>query len=199
MLRETAYQILTRYLTNPQLLKHCLATEAAMRSLAIRCGGNTEDWAITGLLHDADYDKTKGHPELHGKQLFKYEANSIPSNIQHAIEAHNSDYADVKPNTTLDWALLCCDDLTILIMILMQKQKDKKLASLTTDMVCEKVKDKKFEKHLPREHIFLSEQKLGIPLPEFVGIVLKAMQGIHEILEETPVETKQQIAIQNPA
>ena len=184
MLRETAYQILTKYLTNPKLLKHSLATEAAMRALAIRCGTDAEEWAITGLLHDADYDKTKGHPELHGLQLFKWEANSIPSHVQHAIEAHNSEYTDTKPTSTLDWAIRCCDELTILIMILMQKQKDKKFASLNADMVLDKVKDNHFEKGASRENIILSEQKLGIPLPEFVGIVLKAMQDIHEQLEE---------------
>lgn len=182
MTRDTAYQILTKYLTNPKLLAHSLAAEAVMRSLAIRCGGNVEEWAITGLLHDADYDRTKGHPELHGLELFKLEPNSIPSVIQHAIEAHNHEFTNIKPTTTLDWALLCCDELTILIMLIAQKQKEKTLANLDTDIVLEKIKQKNFAKNANRENIIVCEQKLGIPLPEFVGITLKAMQGIHQSL-----------------
>ena len=66
MTRETAYQILTKHLTNPNLLKHCLAAEATMRALAPKFNGDVDEWGITGLLHDADYEKAKGHPEQHG-------------------------------------------------------------------------------------------------------------------------------------
>ncbi|SRR5260221_1665686 len=182
MTRQTAYQILTKHLTNPNLIKHSLAAEATMRALALRLGGGVEEWGITGLLHDADYDKSKGHPEKHGMLLFKLEPNSIPTNIEHAIQAHNYEFTNVIPKNTLDWAITCCDQLTGLIVAAALIHPDKKLASLTTEFVLNRMKQKDFAKGAKRDPIYLCTEKLKIPLEEFVTITLKAMQDIHEEL-----------------
>ena len=179
MTRETAYHILTKHLTNPALLKHCLAAEATMRALAPKFNGDPDVWGITGLLHDADYEKSKGHPEKHGLLLFKLEPNAIPTVIEHAIKAHNFDETGVKPESPMDWAIYCCDQLTGLIVAATLIHPDKKLASVTVDFVINRMKKKDFAKGAKREPIYLCEEKLGIPLEEFVGITLKAMQGIH--------------------
>jgi predicted hydrolase (HD superfamily) len=182
MTRATAYQILTKYLTNPQLIKHSLATEATMRSLAPRFAGDVEDWGITGLLHDADYEKAKGHPEKHGLLLFKLEPNSIPTNVQHAIEAHNFAFTNIKPTSSLDWALYCSDELTALIMTITLSTKSQQLAGLTPDDIIQKIRQKNFEKNANKESVYLCESKLNIPAPEFIAMALKAMQAIHEVL-----------------
>jgi predicted hydrolase (HD superfamily) len=61
-------------------------------------------------------------------------------------------------------------------------QKEKKMANLTTEKMLGYLKDKNFAKGASRENIYLCEEKLGIPLEEFVSITLAAMQGIHEEL-----------------
>lgn len=180
MTRETAYQILQKHLSNPNLLKHCLAAEVTMRALAPKFNGNVDDWGITGLLHDADYDKSKGHPEKHGLLLFELEPNSIPSLIEHAIKAHNFDDTGVMPETPMDWAIYCCDQLTGLVVACALVTPNKKLADVTVEFVLKKLRQKDFAKGAKREPIYLCEEKLGIPLQEFVSLTLKAMQGIHE-------------------
>lgn len=182
MTRQTAHQILLKHLKNPNLIKHSLAAEAAMRALAPRFKGNVEQWGITGLLHDADYDKSKGYPEKHGLYLFDLEPNSIPSVIEHAIKAHNWEYTKIAPESPMDWAIYCADQLTGLIVAAALIHPDKKLASVTVEFVLNRMKQKDFAKGANRQAIFLCEEKLGIPLEKFVGIVLKAMQGIHEDL-----------------
>src|SRR5260221_1369801 len=194
MTRNTAYAILSKYLSNQNLLKHSLAAEATMRALAKRLSADTDEWGITGLLHDADYEKAKGHPEKHGLLLFELEPNSIPSNIQHAIESHNYEYTKVMPESKMDWAITCCDQLTGLIVAaaLIHPARnasqgdaggpDKKLASLTPEFIMNRMKHKDFAKSAKREPIYLCEEKLGIPLNEFVEITLKAMQGISDQL-----------------
>lgn len=182
MTRQTAYQILTKYLTNPNLIKHCLATEATMRALAPRFNEDAEEWGITGLLHDADYEWSKGHPEEHGLLLFKLEPNAIPTVIEHAIESHNYEYTQVMPESPMDWAITCCDQLTGLIVAATLIHPDKKLASVTVDFVMNRMKQKDFAKGANREAIYLCEEKLKIPLQEFVQITLSAMQEIHEEL-----------------
>ncbi|MBI2074758.1 MAG: hypothetical protein HYT83_02880, partial [Candidatus Levybacteria bacterium] len=72
--RNQAYQILTKYLTNHNLIKHSLAAEATMKALYkylykspnVYNLHDEEKWGITGLLHDADYELAKGYPEKHG-------------------------------------------------------------------------------------------------------------------------------------
>ncbi len=182
MLRQTAYHILTKHLTSPVLLKHSLATEAAMRALALRFNGDVEMWGITGLLHDADYEKAKGYPKKHGVLLFDLEPNSIPSLIEHAIKAHNSPFTKVMPESPMDWAITCVDELTGLIAAAAQATPEKKLQSITTEMMLQRLKQMDFAKGAQRATMYLCEEKLGIPLEEFINITRKAMQGIHEDL-----------------
>ena len=182
MTRETAWLILNKYLKNPVLLKHSLATEATMRTLAPRFQGDIEEWGITGLLHDADYEKAKGSPEEHGKLLFKFEPNSIPTVIEHAIEAHNFEQTKILPESPMDWALYCCDELTGLIAESAAGSQDKKLASLTVEIILSQLKKEDFAKGASRAGVYQCQEKLAIPLEEFIGITLKAMQGIHEQL-----------------
>ena len=183
MTRETAYQILTKYLKNDKLIKHSLAVEEVMKVLAFHLGGNPDEWGITGLLHDADYDRTKGHPELHGKELFKLEPNSIPTTVEHAILAHNSEFTKVQPTTPLDFALYCCDELTLIIMKLGMSTKSKKITELTPNDLLGRLRQKNFAKDAHKEHIYACVTKLKIPFEEFVTITLKAMQGIQQTLD----------------
>ncbi len=177
MTREEAYKILTTYLKNPNLIKHCLACEVTMRALAKKFNEDEDTWGITGLLHDADYEMAKDTPEKHGLLLFEHEKN-IPQDIAHAIKSHNYEYTKVLPETKMDWAITCCDQLTGLIVAATLVRPDKKLVSLTPDSVLKRMNEKSFAKGAHREPIFLCEEKLGIPLKEFIAITLTAMQSI---------------------
>lgn len=181
MKREQAYEILTKYLTNPNLIKHSLATEAAMLALYKRLNKSTdaqqeEMWGIAGLLHDADYELAKGKPEIHGLLLFEKEPN-IPLAITDAIKSHNP-ATNIAPKSPMDWAIRCVDQLTGLIVAATLIHPDKKLASITPEFVLKRMDEKSFAKGADREPIKMCHEKLGIPLPEFVQITLTAMQSI---------------------
>ena len=182
MTREQAYKITTTYLKNPNLLKHCLAAEAVMKALYKRLNANQNPeeentWGIVGLLHDADYEMSKGHPEKHGLLLFQKEPN-IPDDIAYAIKAHNFEYTKVLPKTNMDWAIASCDQLTGLIVAASLIHPDKKLASLTSDFIMKRFKEKTFAKGADRDSILRCETQLKIPLDEFIEINLTAMQAI---------------------
>lgn len=183
--RDQARTLLLRYLTNENLIKHSHAAEAAMKGVYRRLHPGSaysqpteEVWGITGLLHDADYEMAKGHPEKHGLLLFEKEPNSIPQDIARAIKAHNYEYTQVQPVTQMEWAIACCDQLTGLIVACALVHPDKKLASLTPDFVLKRYGETSFARGAKRESIALCEQKLGIKLPEFVAIVLQSMKTI---------------------
>lgn len=190
MNRQEALQIVKKYLTNQNLIKHSLATEAAMKGIYDRLTQNTdqyseeerEKWGLTGLMHDADYELAKGQPEIHGLLLFEKEPGVVPPDIEHAIKAHNYEYTKIMPETPMDWGIACCDQLTGLIVAAALIHPDRKLASITVDFILKRFNEKTFAKGANRDAIVLCQEKLGIPLNEFVLIVLTAMQGIHEDL-----------------
>ena len=61
MKREAAYAIVTEFTKNPNLVKHMLAVEAAMRAYARHYGEDEDLWGAVGLLHDFDWEI---HPTL---------------------------------------------------------------------------------------------------------------------------------------
>ena len=181
MTRFEAYQVLSAHLKNPNLIKHSLATEAAMQGLCRYILGDpspdvVEEWGITGLLHDADYEETTGHPEIHGIKIT--EELNLPDHIAYAIQGHNFQYTKVMPESPMDWAIASCDQLTGLIVACALVHPDKKLNSLTPDFVMKRFYEKSFAKGAGRDTILLCESKLNIPLIKFIEVVLKSMQEI---------------------
>ncbi len=183
--RDQAFKILTKYVKNQNLIKHCYATEAVMKALYKKfyTGPNytpegEAEWGITGLLHDADYELCKGRPEIHGTLLIDKEGDKIPKEIAYAIKAHNYERTLVLPKTLLDWSIAICDQLTGIIVACALIHPDKKLAPLTTDFIMKKFNSNSFAKGADRRLIEKCEEKLKIPLKEFIEINLKAMQGI---------------------
>jgi predicted hydrolase (HD superfamily) len=190
MSRDEAYKILTKYLKNKNLIKHCLAAEAAMKGiykqLTPHDAQSPEEeakWGITGLLHDADYELSKDQPKLHGLLLFEKEPpHAIPQEITHAIKAHNYQNTGIMPETQLDWAIATCDQLTGLIVAAALIHPEKKLAPITTDFILKRFNEKSFARGANRDSIKLCEEKLDIPLNKFIEITLESMQEIHESL-----------------
>jgi len=194
MTRTEAFAILTKYLKNKNLIKHSLAAEAAMKGIYCYLYGDksfyakaTEDkWGISGLLHDVDYEIAQETNQLnmHGLLIFSddREPNSIPEDISHAIKSHNYEDTKIQPKNDMDWAIICADQLTGLIVAGALVHPEKKLAPLTSDYVLKRFGEKSFARGAKREPIQLCEEKLGIPLKEFINIVLSAMQRIHNEL-----------------
>lgn len=187
--RDEAYQILTKYVKNENLIKHCLAAEVVMKALYRNIYQGTplnpedeEKWGITGLLHDADYEMAKGRPEVHGILLFEKEPRHIPEDIAYAIKAHNYEKTLVLPKSKLDWSIACCDQLTGLIVACALVHPDKKLSSLTPDFILKKYNERSFAKGADRTSIIKCEEKLDISLNDFIALNLAAMQEISDSL-----------------
>lgn len=183
MTREEALKLLSDNVKNQNLIKHMLATEAVMKALYLKLNkeANTEginDWGMVGLLHDLDYEQCKDHPEKHGMISADKLNGKLDPSLIHAIMAHNYKYTKVMPDSLMDWSISCCDELTGLIIASTLISPDKKLEGITTDFVLNRFKEKSFAKGANREQIKMCEEKLQIPLNEFVSIALSAMQQI---------------------
>src|SRR5688572_5741409 len=86
--RDAAWELLRAHTTQPGLIGHALAVEAAMRHYAGELGGDEELWGCTGLLHDFDWEihpTLEEHPAA-GASLLR-EAG-WPEVVVRAIQSH---------------------------------------------------------------------------------------------------------------
>jgi predicted hydrolase (HD superfamily) len=76
--RDEAWTLLAEWVRSESLRRHCLAVETAMRAYARREGADVELWGVTGLLHDADYERypdlESGHPRMIMAELERRDA-----------------------------------------------------------------------------------------------------------------------------
>ena len=179
--REEALDSIRANVENKNLVKHMLATEAIMRTLAQRFGEDEEEWGLTGLLHDIDVELTDGDMSSHsrlGADLARELGAS--ESMAHAILAHNEQHG-VPLETKLDKALFCTDPLTGLIVAAALVRPDKKLAGLEVSSIKKRFKEKSFAAGASREQIARCVD-IGLELDEFIGVGLEAMKGIAEDL-----------------
>lgn len=184
--REQAYHLLTKYLSNKNLLKHCLACEGAMKALFdhLHPEGSIQErevWGITGLLHDVDYELAQNTDQLdqHGLLIFEKEPGVIPPVIEHAIKAHNFENTGVNPESDMDWAIAIVDGLTGFIVSCALIHPERSLNPLTVEFVTKRLSQPAFSRNVRRDIIELCESKLGISHDEFIATTLTAMKGIH--------------------
>ena len=187
MRREEALKIVDELVKSKNIRSHCLAAEAAMIGLYEyfekkgKIGtGTAEDWGIVGLLHDADYEVTNKSLELHTEETTKkLKEAGAPKEIIDAVRGH----ADKEPrNTMMAKAIYAADELTGLIVAAALVRSDKKLEGLTIDSVLKRFKEPAFAAGANRDQIKTCETELGIPLQEFVSLVLDAMKGVSKEL-----------------
>ncbi len=189
MTRDKAYQLMCDMIQNPNLRKHGIAVEAIMRSLCNYLKEkhselsseefNEEEWAVVGLLHDADYELIEKDPTRHTLVTEKKlrEIGETNERIINGIKAHHEGVKETRDNF-LEKGVYAADELSGLITAVALVKPDKKLASVTVESILKKFKQKEFAKGAKREQILSCEKELDISLTEFIGIALKAMQGI---------------------
>ncbi len=179
--RPKAWNLIEANIQNINLRRHCLAVEAAMTGLAKHFGKDPEVWSLVGLLHDGDYEHTRDNPTKHTQVMLKWleDLGETRDDIKSAIRSHNYTHTGHNPpGNLMEWSLFCSDELTGLITACTLVQPSKKLADVTAESVLKKFPQKSFAAGAKREDIQMCEEKLGIPLKDFVSLVLATMQGI---------------------
>jgi predicted hydrolase (HD superfamily) len=171
---EQAVDKLHEWTDSPALRNHARAVEAAMRQAAHRFGGGEADelrWAMTGLLHDADYDRW---PEEHPRLIIAWLCEQGEPEIAQAVAAH-FDASAIPALTTLDKALLACDELAGFVMACCMVRPDG-IHSLAPSSVKKKLKDKGFAAKVSRNDVYQGAERLGVNLDEQIQMVIDALK-----------------------
>ena len=172
---ESAEKLVKEYIKSKSLLNHVKAVEVSMRFYANKFEEDETLWAITGLLHDLDYEK---YPDKHPKvaETLLAELDTDPSIIQ-AIRLHATKDPENFP-TKLDKALWACDEITGFITAVTLVRPSRKLDDLKVDSVKKKMKDKAFARPVSRDDLKKGAEVLGISLEEHIENVIEAMNRI---------------------
>lgn len=176
--REDAWKLLTEYVKEESLRKHCLSVEAAMRAFAKKFGEDEDRWAITGLLHDFDYEKYPNNHPMQGSEILK--AEGWPEDVIIAILGHNTK-SGVPRGSLMAKCLFAVDELTGMVMATAYVRPTK-LEGMTPKSVKKNLKKKGFAAAISREEIDQGIEELGEDKDEVIGIIIKAMQGIKKEL-----------------
>ncbi|MCX5785781.1 MAG: HDIG domain-containing protein [Elusimicrobia bacterium] len=178
MEREKALELLKKHVKNENLVKHCLASEAVMRALALRLGADAEIWAMAGLLHDIDVELTGGDLKRHTLEAEKIlTENGLAPEIIEAVKMHNETAHGKSRAEIFHKALAAGETITGLVTATALVYPDKKLSSVKTSSVVKRMKDKRFAASIDRSVIMECEQ-IGIPLEEFAALSVEAMRGV---------------------
>jgi predicted hydrolase (HD superfamily) len=195
MNKDRAIEILHKNMQSPNLRKHCYAVSIALGAIYDYLKENNkleadapdrETWEVLGILHDADYEITKDDWSRHTLlelEWLKEEGVSEEDPLYKAIESHNNKVTNLRePQTQMEWSLECCDELTGFIVACSLVKPDKKVETVDLDSMKKKWKEKSFARGVIREQTEQVEEKLGIPLDDFMLIVLNSMKREHEKL-----------------
>jgi putative nucleotidyltransferase with HDIG domain len=177
MTRDDALALLRSYVQSETLLKHMLAVEAAMRAYARRFGEDEEKWAVTGLLHDIDYElhpTMAEHPAVGAGWLAD---RGLPDDIVYAVKAHG-EHLGLARTDLLSKTLYAVDELAGFIVAVALVRPSKKLADVEVKSITKKMKDKSFAAAIDRDQLVKSAAELDFEFSEHVGVVLEAMKGI---------------------
>jgi putative nucleotidyltransferase with HDIG domain len=177
MNREQAWGLLTEFTQSESLRKHALAVESCMRAYARKFGENEETWAITGLLHDFDYERhptPEEHPFVGEKILAE---RGYPEEIRRAILSH-AQYSGVPRQSKMEKTLFACDELAGFITACAMVKPSKSLAEVEAKSVRKKMKDKAFARAVSRSDITEGAAELGIELEEHIAFCVDAMRSV---------------------
>jgi predicted hydrolase (HD superfamily) len=156
---------------SPALRAHVRSVEIVMEAYADKFGEDREKWAVTGLLHDADYEK---HPDEHPKIITAILEERGEQEIAHAIHCHYTKWG-YSCESLLDKALLACDELTGLV-IAVARLRPNRLQDMAPKSVKKKFKDKNFAKGVDRDEVRIGVELLEVDMDEHIRFIIEALR-----------------------
>ena len=145
----------------------------------------TELWSVTGLLHDADYerfpdmDDTKnGHPRSIMRHLESIDADP---RIVRGIATH-ADFLGVPRESDMEKTLAASDEVSGFI-VACAAVRPTGIHGLTPKSVKKKLKQPSFAAAVSREEIAENVEALGVDLDEHIRTIVAALEARADELE----------------
>ncbi len=176
--KEEAKALLLEMTKGGSLLRHARSVELVMEAYAHKLGEDAVEWAIAGMLHDADYEAFPDqHPDVIVAKLHAMREDKLA----HAISAHYTKWGKEYTNL-LDRALVACDELTGFIIACAQVRPEG-INQLVVKSVKKKLKQKSFAASVDREEIRKGIEMLQVNEEEHIAFIIDVLEKNKEELK----------------
>ncbi len=179
--REQAWELFCEWTESDSLRKHALAVEACMRAYAEVWGEDPERYAVTGIVHDLDYEKHPdlgtGHPRIALKELGRL---GYPPEIIDAVAGH-AEFLEVPRETTMAKTLFAVDELSGFVSAC-ALVRPTGIEGMKVKSVRKKLKQPSFAAKVDRPQIQRAIAELGVDETEHIQRVIDALSAEAETL-----------------
>ena len=183
--REEAFELLKQYNKEPFHIQHALTVEGVMRWYAgeLGYGEEADYWAITGLLHDIDFER---YPEEHcqkAPELLK--EGGVGEDMIHSICSHGYGIcSEIEPEHEMEKVMFAADELTGLIGAAALMRPSKSVMDMEVSSIKKKFKDKRFAAGCSRDVIRQGAERLGWELNDLFEKTILAMRSCEESINK---------------
>jgi putative nucleotidyltransferase with HDIG domain len=173
--REEAWALVEEWVQSESLRKHLLGVEVAMRAYARKWDEDEELYAVTGLLHDLDYERYPdlgtGHPR---KALELFEQQGYPRELIDAVAGHAT-FLGVARESRMAKTLYAVDELSGFIGAC-ALVRPTGIEGMAPKSVKKKLKQPSFAAGVNRDEVRQGAEELGVDFDEHVAFVIAAME-----------------------
>jgi predicted hydrolase (HD superfamily) len=172
--RDDAWVLVTEWVESASLRKHLLGVEASMVAYARRNGADEELYAVTGLVHDLDFERypdlETGHPRY---ALAELEDRDYPQEVIDAVAGH-ADFLGVPRETDLAKTLYAVDELSGFVAAC-ALVRPTGIVGMKPKSVKKKLKQPSFAAAVDREQVQRGIDELGVDPDEHIALIIEAM------------------------
>jgi len=183
--REAAWELVCEWVESDSLRRHLLGVEACMRAYARASGEDEELWAVTGLVHDLDYERypdlETGHPR---HAIAELEKLGYPQEVIDAVAGH-ADFMEVPRETRLARTLYAVDELSGFVAACAMVRPTG-IEGMTPKSVKKKLKQPSFAAGVNRDEVERGIEELGVDRDEHMRVIIAAMEEHAEELGLAP-------------
>jgi putative nucleotidyltransferase with HDIG domain len=178
--RDSALRLVREKAEKETTVRHLISVEGVMRALARHLGEDEDAWALTGLFHDLDQDQTHDDPERHANQAAEWlreagvDEKVVNGVLAHAHEQYRTD--------RMSQAVVHADAVAGLLVAAALVRPEKAIG-MKVSSVKKKLKEKAFAPGVNREEILQAEDKLEMPLDDFIRVSIEGLQQVAAEIE----------------
>ena len=173
--REDAWQLFCEWTQSDSLRKHVLGVEACMRAYAREWGEDEELWAVTGIVHDLDYERypdlETGHPR---KALEELRRLGYPDEVVDAVAGHAT-FLGVPRETEMAKTRFAVDELSGFVAAC-ALVRPTGIHGMTPKSVKKKLKQPRFAASVDRDALRRGAYELGVYFDRHLARVIGAME-----------------------
>ena len=172
--REAALALIKTKSEKDTTLRHLVTVEGIMRQLARHFGEDEDRWGLAGLFHDIDMEQTHhdlarhaylGAEWLRDAQVDEDIVNTVLAHAHEQFRTDRMSQAIVQADAVAGFLVACA-------LVRPEKTVGMKVSSCK-----KKLKEKSFAPGVDRPEIIGCEEKLGIPLDEFLQLGIEGLQA----------------------